>query len=96
MGTMSIWHWLVVGAVALLLFGGKGKISELMGDVAKGIKSFKKGMQEDEKTAEAAPAEAPKTIDQTAATPAAPGSAAGSAAGSATTTAAPTQAQKAS
>jgi sec-independent protein translocase protein TatA len=66
---MSIWHWLVVGAVALLLFGGKGKISELMGDVAKGIKSFKKGMQEDEKAAEATPpAEPPKTIDQTAAT----------------------------
>jgi len=83
MGSMSIWHWLVVGAVALLLFGGKGKISELMGDVAKGIKSFKKGMQEDEKAAEATPpAEPPKTIDQTAATQAQP---------SATTTAAQTQ-----
>jgi sec-independent protein translocase protein TatA len=73
MGSMSIWHWLVVGAVALLLFGGKGKISELMGDVAKGIKSFKKGMQEDEKAAEATPpAEPPKPIEQTAATPAEP------------------------
>jgi sec-independent protein translocase protein TatA len=73
MGSMSIWHWLVVGAVALLLFGGKGKISELMGDVAKGIKSFKKGMQEEEKVAEAAPpAEPPKPIDQTAATAAQP------------------------
>ncbi|WP_036257582.1 twin-arginine translocase TatA/TatE family subunit [Methylocapsa aurea] len=53
MGGLSIWHWLIVGAVALLLFGGKGKISDLMGDVAKGIKSFKKGLSEDEEKAEA-------------------------------------------
>lgn len=69
MGTMSIWHWLVVGAIALLLFGGKGKISDIMGDVAKGIKSFKKGMQDEEekvaKTADENKAEA-KTIEQTA------------------------------
>ena len=43
MGSFSIWHWMLFGAVALLLFGGKGKISDLMGDVAKGVKSFKKG-----------------------------------------------------
>jgi sec-independent protein translocase protein TatA len=63
MGSMSIWHWIVVIAVVLLLFG-RGKISELMGDVAQGIKSFKKGMQEDE-TAQAEPAksEPVKTID---------------------------------
>jgi sec-independent protein translocase protein TatA len=48
MGSMSIWHWLIVGAVLLLLFGGRGKISEMMGDVAKGIKAFKKGMTEEE------------------------------------------------
>ena len=48
MGSFSIWHWLIFGAVALLLFGGKGKISDIMGDVAKGIKSFKKGMSEDD------------------------------------------------
>lgn len=48
MGSMSIWHWIVVGAVLLLLFGGKGKVSDIMGDFAKGIKSFKKGMSEDE------------------------------------------------
>jgi len=53
MGSFSIWHWMLFGAVALLLFGGKGKISDLMGDVAKGIKSFKKGMAEDD--AEAKP-----------------------------------------
>jgi sec-independent protein translocase protein TatA len=43
MGTFSIWHWLIVLVVVLLLFG-RGKIPELMGDVAKGIKNFKKGM----------------------------------------------------
>ncbi len=42
MGSFSIWHWLIVLAVVLLLFG-RGKIPELMGDVAKGIKNFKKG-----------------------------------------------------
>ena len=57
---MSIWHWIIVGGVLLLLFGGKGKVSDLMGDFAKGIKSFKKGMADDEEIAKAAPA---KTID---------------------------------
>ena len=52
MGSLSIWHWLVVGAVLLLVFGGRGKISDMMGDVAKGIKAFKKGMADDD-TAEA-------------------------------------------
>ena len=47
MGSLSIWHWIVVIAVVLLLFG-RGKISELMGDVAQGIKAFKKGMADDE------------------------------------------------
>lgn len=47
MGGLSIWHWLVVAVVVLLLFG-RGKISEMMGDAAKGIKAFKKGMQDDE------------------------------------------------
>ena len=49
MGSMSIWHWIIVGAVVLIVFGGKGKISDIMGDVAKGIKSFKKGLAEEEK-----------------------------------------------
>ena len=49
MGSLSIWHWMIVLAVGLLLFGGRGKISDLMGDVAKGIKSFKKGMAEEER-----------------------------------------------
>ena len=47
MGGLSLWHWLVVGVVILLLFG-KGRFSDMMGDVAKGLKSFKKGMSEDE------------------------------------------------
>jgi sec-independent protein translocase protein TatA len=46
MGSFSIWHWLVVLAVILVLFGGGNKISGLMGDFAKGIKSFKKNMSE--------------------------------------------------
>ena len=48
MGSLSIWHWLIVLAVVLLLFGGSSKIRTLMGDFAKGIKSFKKNMGEDE------------------------------------------------
>jgi len=47
MGGFSLWHWLVVGIIILLLFG-KGRFSDMMGDVAKGLKSFKKGMSEDE------------------------------------------------
>lgn len=46
MGTLSIWHILILAVVALLLFGGRGKISDLMGDVAKGIKSFRQGLNE--------------------------------------------------
>ena len=66
MGSLSIWHWIVVIAVVLLLFG-RGKISDLMGDVAQGIKAFKKGMQDDDKTAAEKPAEPVKTIDHNAA-----------------------------
>ncbi|WP_439272418.1 twin-arginine translocase TatA/TatE family subunit [Pseudochrobactrum sp. HB0163] len=58
MGSFSIWHWLIVLAVVLLLFG-RGKIPELMGDVAKGIKNFKQGMNEPEETG----ATSSKTID---------------------------------
>ena len=65
MGSMSIWHWIVVIAVVLLLFG-RGKISELMGDVAQGIKSFKKGMSEDDTAKTDTPAGDPKTINHQA------------------------------
>ena len=51
MGSFSIWHWLIVLVVVLLIFG-RGKIPELMGDMAKGIKSFKKGMADDEAAAD--------------------------------------------
>jgi sec-independent protein translocase protein TatA len=47
MGTFSIWHWLIVLVVVLVLFGGRGKIPSLMGDVAKGIKSFKTNMKDE-------------------------------------------------
>ncbi len=47
MGSMSVWHWLILIVVGMLAFGGKGKISSIMGDVADGIKSFKKGMADD-------------------------------------------------
>lgn len=47
MGSFSIWHWMIVLAVVLLLFG-RGKVPELMGDFAKGIKNFKKGLADDD------------------------------------------------
>jgi sec-independent protein translocase protein TatA len=74
MGSLSVWHWLIFLAVALLLFGGSGKISSIMGDVAKGIKSFKKGMAEDdevasERSSAATKPEPPKVIEQAAIKP---------------------------
>jgi len=78
MGSLSIWHWILVIGVAVLLFGGRGKISGLMGDVAQGIKAFKKGMSEDE-TSEPTKSEPSKTIDHQ------PGDAAGVKARSETT-----------
>ena len=59
MGGLSLWHWLVVGVVILLLFG-KGRFSDMMGDVAKGLKSFKKGMSEDD---EATASHPPRRIE---------------------------------
>ncbi len=60
MGSFSIWHWLIVLVVVLLLFG-RGKIPELMGDVAKGIKSFRKGMSDEDADSEKA-----KTVEHKA------------------------------
>lgn len=48
MGSLSIWHWIIVGGVVFVLFGGRFKVSDVMGDVAKGIKAFRKGMAEDD------------------------------------------------
>ena len=90
MGGASIWHWIVVGLVVMLLFG-RGKISEMMGDVAKGIKAFKKGMSEEDAaptstvttTTPATTTEPVKTIDHQ---PAHPAGAAPAAAGTTSTT----------
>jgi sec-independent protein translocase protein TatA len=62
MGGASIWHWIVVGLIVVLLFG-RGKISDMMGDVAKGIKAFKKGMAEDDAPKPVQPSEPVRTID---------------------------------
>lgn len=56
MGGMSLMHWLIVGVLVILLFGGS-RFSNMMGDVAKGIKQFKKGMAEEDETPPAKPAE---------------------------------------
>ena len=48
MGFTSIWHWLIVLVIVLVLFGGRGKISSIMGDIGKGLKNFKKGMKNEE------------------------------------------------
>lgn len=58
MGSFSIWHWMVVLLVVLLLFGS-GKVSNLMGDFAKGIKAFKKNMADDSDASMEASAEKP-------------------------------------
>jgi sec-independent protein translocase protein TatA len=47
-GSLSIWHWLFVGIVVLVLFGGRGKLSGLMGDAAKGIRAFRDGLKDDQ------------------------------------------------
>jgi sec-independent protein translocase protein TatA len=73
MGGTSIWHWIVVGVIVMLLFG-RGRFSGMMGDVAKGIKEFKKGMSEEDGDTKAPPSriegptptiiDAEKTVDK--------------------------------
>ena len=54
MGSFSIWHWLIVLVVVAFVFGGRGKLSSIMGDAAKGIRAFKDGLKgEDEVATEA-------------------------------------------
>jgi sec-independent protein translocase protein TatA len=48
MGTFGPIHWIIVAAVVLLLFGGRGKLSGLMGDAAKGIRAFRDGLKGEE------------------------------------------------
>ncbi len=62
---LSTWHLLILALVALLVFGGSGRISSIMGDVAKGIKSFRKGMSDDEDDPSKDKSE-PKVIDHAA------------------------------
>lgn len=52
MGGLSIWHWAIVIVVVALLFGGRGKLSGLMGDAAKGIKAFREGLKDENKSAD--------------------------------------------
>ena len=59
MGFGSIWHWLIVLVIVLVLFG-RGRVAEIMGDFGKGIKSFKQGMNDDEKSASTPPAQIPQ------------------------------------
>lgn len=61
MGSFSIWHWLIVLVIVLVLFG-RGRVSEIMGDFGKGIKSFKDGMNEEEKKASGKTATPPAQI----------------------------------
>ena len=62
MGGLSIWHWLIVLAVVLVLFGGGGKIPKLMRDMGQGITAFKRGLKEENKGAVESPERA---IDST-------------------------------
>ena len=76
MGGLSIWHLVFAAVVILLLFGGRGKISGIMGDTAKGIRAFREGLKgEDEAKAEEAPPEPAKPLPKPAAKPAARASA---------------------
>ncbi len=54
MGGLSIWHWLIVAVVVAVVFGGRGKLSSIMGDAAKGIRAFKDGLKDDEHATPAA------------------------------------------
>ncbi|CAN7359847.1 twin-arginine translocase TatA/TatE family subunit [Phenylobacterium sp. LjRoot219] len=56
MGSLSIWHWLIVLVIVALVFGGRGKLSGLMGDAGKGIKAFREGLKESEQNKETAAA----------------------------------------
>jgi sec-independent protein translocase protein TatA len=61
MGTFGPIHWLIVLVVVLVLFGGKGKLSGIMGDAAKGIRAFREGLKEDPHAAEKTGGALPRT-----------------------------------
>ena len=56
MGSFSIWHWLIVLVVVVVLFGGRGKLSSIMGDAAKGIRAFQRGLKGEDDTTPDQPA----------------------------------------
>ena len=70
MGSFSIWHWLIVLVVVLVLFGGRGKVSSLMGDIGKGLKSFKANMKDEGKNDEAENQKLAETHRESVVTPA--------------------------
>ena len=55
MGGLSPWHLLILAVIALVLFGGRGKLSGIMGDAAKGIRAFRDGLKDEHDTSNAAP-----------------------------------------
>lgn len=63
MGSFSIWHWLIVLVIVALVFGGRGKLSGLMGDAGKGIKAFREGLKDGE-SQEAAAKQLPKEAEK--------------------------------
>ncbi len=63
MGTFSVWHWLIVLVVVLVLFGGGGKIPKLMRDMGQGVNAFKKGLKEEDKAKADATSEAKKVAE---------------------------------
>ncbi|SDF73203.1 sec-independent protein translocase protein TatA [Limimonas halophila] len=63
MGAFSLWHWLIILAVVLLLFGGGGKIPKLMRDMGSGITAFRKGLKDSDKSEEEEGEESPKAIE---------------------------------
>jgi sec-independent protein translocase protein TatA len=66
MGSFSIWHWVIVLLVVVVLFGGRGKLSGIMGDAAKGIRAFQKGLKgEDETNSETRGYDAPTPLPRT-------------------------------
>ena len=57
MGTFGPIHWIILGAIALLLFGGRGKLSSIMGDAAKGVRAFRDGLKGEDDKPHAEPAQ---------------------------------------
>jgi sec-independent protein translocase protein TatA len=53
MGSLSIWHWLIVLVIVALVFGGRGKLSGLMGDAGKGLRAFREGLKDGDETQQA-------------------------------------------